>query len=385
MNDNERVIVNRIAEKYRLDPIGFMACIDVESGGSTGTIINGRFEPLIRYEGHYFDKLCKASVREAARKAGVSSPKAGVIKNPDSQSNRWLLVQKAAKYDAVAAYESCSYGVGQVMGSHWKDLGFKSIQSFVERARDGFEGQCELMALFIIKNNIGDALNKRDWSRYARVYNGSKYKKNRYDEKLQQAYVKFGGSKSTCVTVSGYLRLGSKGAGVRDLQAMLVLAGYDLNIDGDFGIATNRAVKDFQSVNDLVEDGIVGPATNRELTKIRDKAPADAGQKPATSLPEVQQGVGVSFGVPVLITAVQDKINEAVTYINKVSFLEPLANVLHAAVGLVMVVSVIGGIVYAIKGWRAYNSSYTGSKGLDINGKNTTEEDSVYIPERIRI
>ena len=57
------------------------------------------------------------------------------------------------------------------------------------------------------------------------------------------------------------LKMGSKGPYVIQLQEILKKKGYPLEVDGDFGPATQAAVKDFQRVNQLTDDGIVGPKT----------------------------------------------------------------------------------------------------------------------------
>lgn len=60
------------------------------------------------------------------------------------------------------------------------------------------------------------------------------------------------------------LRLGSKGPEVKKLQQVLntiLHLNPLLKIDGDFGRATNEAVKRFQAERDLGIDGIVGPKT----------------------------------------------------------------------------------------------------------------------------
>ncbi len=56
------------------------------------------------------------------------------------------------------------------------------------------------------------------------------------------------------------LSLGSKGEEVTDLQQMLNKFGI-LTVDGDFGPATEAAVKAFQTAKRLAADGIVGPNT----------------------------------------------------------------------------------------------------------------------------
>ena len=66
------------------------------------------------------------------------------------------------------------------------------------------------------------------------------------------------------------IRRGNKNQYVKECQEILKKLGYDLGIcgvDGDFGTATERAVKAFQEAHDgpdgraLTVDGIVGPAT----------------------------------------------------------------------------------------------------------------------------
>ncbi|MDY6937126.1 MAG: peptidoglycan-binding protein [Cyanobacteriota bacterium] len=57
------------------------------------------------------------------------------------------------------------------------------------------------------------------------------------------------------------LRKGSTGETVRRLQNLLNRRGYNLTIDGIFGVRTEAAVKTFQNRNGLTVDGVVGPQT----------------------------------------------------------------------------------------------------------------------------
>jgi hypothetical protein len=61
-------------------------------------------------------------------------------------------------------------------------------------------------------------------------------------------------------------RKGDKGNGVKEIQEALNAALHlKLVADGDFGPATESAVKAFQALNGLTADGIVGPATRARL------------------------------------------------------------------------------------------------------------------------
>lgn len=61
-------------------------------------------------------------------------------------------------------------------------------------------------------------------------------------------------------------RKGHKGAVVKDLQKLLNLkGGFTLTVDGDFGNKTLTAVRQFQLLNGLVSDGVVGKLTWAKL------------------------------------------------------------------------------------------------------------------------
>jgi hypothetical protein len=61
------------------------------------------------------------------------------------------------------------------------------------------------------------------------------------------------------------LRVGSTGDVVRQAQALLLRHGATIELDGQFGPATRRAVVDFQRSAGLSPDGVVGPQTWRAL------------------------------------------------------------------------------------------------------------------------
>ena len=63
------------------------------------------------------------------------------------------------------------------------------------------------------------------------------------------------------------LRRGAKGESVELLQELLNVKGFQVKVDGDFGVLTETAVKEFQKANSLAVDGVVGPKTWIQLCK----------------------------------------------------------------------------------------------------------------------
>lgn len=61
------------------------------------------------------------------------------------------------------------------------------------------------------------------------------------------------------------LKLGSKGQQVRNLQGLLFAAGRTITIDGNYGPATERQVRNYQKAAGLKVDGIAGTTTFRTL------------------------------------------------------------------------------------------------------------------------
>lgn len=188
---------SRVAQDNGWPLAHLLAVAEVESAGKVFAEVHGVDEPLVRFEGHYFYKRIVPVKRDEAVRKGLARAKAGVVKNPASQQERWdRLIRPAAELDKQAAYESVSWGLGQVMGAHWKALGYGSVLALVDHAREGAAGQIELMARFIRANpNLSKALKEGRWTTFAAGYNGPGYKANAYDEKMAKAARRWAGVK----------------------------------------------------------------------------------------------------------------------------------------------------------------------------------------------
>lgn len=271
MKDEDRQTIERCARHAGIEPAALVALVMVESGGRFWAQVGARSEPLIRFEGHYFDRLLSPADRESARRAGLASPSAGAVRNPGSQAERWRLLEQAAAIDRAAAYASTSWGVGQVMGDHWQRLGYASVEALVAEARSGLSGQLQLMIRFIERAGLVEVLNRNDWAAFARAYNGPAFARNRYDQKLAAAYAQAmeQSPESETFDIARTLRRGERGSKVKQLQTWLNDNGGCLAEDGIFGPLTEQAVRHFQAANGLVPDGFVGPQTEAALSRRR--------------------------------------------------------------------------------------------------------------------
>lgn len=341
--------IKTVSATKDIDPYALLAVIEVESAGKIyADGVPGNM-PVIRWEGHYFDRLVPAEKREEARQLGLASPQAGTIRNPSSQAKRYEILEKAKLIDPEAAYSSISIGVGQVMGSHAKSLGYRSAVTMFNAAAKGFTGQVDLILKFIVKNNLIDELQRKDWSAFARSYNGPAYKQNRYHIKMQQAYDSYVGKESVVVAdapgSANMLRLGSEGARVREIQTLLGRAGFPVKVDGDFGDATKVAVEKFQTSKKLDVDGVVGPQTMDALLKYKTDPNEKLGEAKPADLPGVQGGgitAAAGVGLLAIISAVFDKIPLWVT------------------VGGVVVIAL--GVSWALDAWNKSKRTYEGTK-----------------------
>jgi N-acetylmuramidase len=185
-----------VARELGIEPAALLAVAEVESGGKAFATVEGRLEPLIRFEGHYFDRRLTPAKRQAARRQGLASPLAGAVVNPASQAERWKLLARASAIDRKAALESVSWGLGQVMGAHWAWLDYASVEALADEARNSVAGQARLMARYIAKAGLRAALIGRDWHAFARGYNGPTYRRFGYHTKIAAAYKRHAATQS---------------------------------------------------------------------------------------------------------------------------------------------------------------------------------------------
>ena len=94
-----------------------------------------------------------------------------------NQTDEWKAFDAAFAVDPKAAMLSTSIGMAQIMGFHYSDLGFKSVDEFWDFCKQSEINQIDCMLRFIRGNpSLDKAVRNLDYSSFAYYYNGAYYK-----------------------------------------------------------------------------------------------------------------------------------------------------------------------------------------------------------------
>lgn len=180
----------------RCEVAAIMAVAEVESNGR-GFDAAGR--PVILYEPHYFSRLTGGKFDRSHPTLSYPKWKAGGY---GKDSEQWPKLEAAKKLDLLAALQSCSWGLFQIMGTHYRRAGFASVQDMVTAAHRDADEHLRMFVWFIATDPALTAA-LRDLSypppgvtrenaaaRFAKAYNGSGYAANKYDERIAAAYAR---------------------------------------------------------------------------------------------------------------------------------------------------------------------------------------------------
>lgn len=166
------------AKELGVEEAALRAVAEVESGNN-GFYPNTKL-PIVRMENHVLPRY--------HRLYNIASKGFGLNKVGVAEYNRFL---EAFKYNSDSAIQSTSFGQFQIMGFNWKDLGYKSPQDFYTQMSKDAVAQFDGFVRFIVKNNLVQYLKSKEWAKFAYRYNGSGYRNNSYDTKLETAYNKY--------------------------------------------------------------------------------------------------------------------------------------------------------------------------------------------------
>lgn len=184
--------IERAANNLDVDVAALMAVNLVESAGSG--FIDHR--PAILFERHVFRRqlLERGMEKDEVDKLAIAhhqiiNARPGGYIGGAGEYNK---LQRAKRIHHDAALESCSWGAFQIMGYHWKLMGYESVQDYVAQMHAGESAHIDALARFIkADSGLHKSLKSRKWAEFAKRYNGPSYAQNLYDVKLARAYKQF--------------------------------------------------------------------------------------------------------------------------------------------------------------------------------------------------
>lgn len=229
------------------------AVVEVESAGKGFDDFN---RPKILFEAHVFNRLTNGRFlntpfsKQPSKKIAVAEWDKS---NYPSPSLMYDILVEAIALDKGAALKSASWNLMQILGSNYKACGpYKSVEEFVAAQIVNENKSLEAFCYFVLANRIDDELRAKNWAGFAYVYNGSGYKKNKYDTRMAAAYERHAaaGNKRVTTTPVGATSkraawTGVKHPNIKKLQEWLnanIKLVVPLVTDGTFGRKTDEAL-----------------------------------------------------------------------------------------------------------------------------------------------
>lgn len=162
----------------------------VEAGSSGFDSKTGKI--LIQFEPHLF----KQNFKTWWKNTKIALWETNKVEN---QVKEWSAFNSAYAEDAESAMLSTSIGLPQILGGHYKRLGYKSVGEMWDDFKAHERNQVKALVRFLKTDpKLWQAVKVKDWHLIATYYNGKYYKElakklgvKPYNEKLQETFAKY--------------------------------------------------------------------------------------------------------------------------------------------------------------------------------------------------
>jgi hypothetical protein len=237
--------LNEVAEKLALHPPAIWTVLSVETSGC-GFLPDRR--PRILYERHIFHRLTHGKYDDGE----ISDSIVGGYGAPGA--HQYDRLRLAMAQNRMAALQSCSWGIGQIMGENYAQAGFADVEQMVAAMSESEDRQLAAMGDFLIHFRLNVCLQTQEWASFARGYNGANYAINRYDMRLKDAYRKYSAGPLPDLSV-------------RAAQLYLTYLGFHPGaLDGVARTRTLAALADFRTQQGLANTGPIDQDTIAQLS-----------------------------------------------------------------------------------------------------------------------
>ena len=181
-----------VAEELGVEVAAIKAVVEIEAGTKhEGFWANGK--PIINFDLSMFRKFAarnKINLSRYQRSHAVVFAKPNRARYGSYQAAQQARLDAARTIDDKTAIEGTFWGMFQLGGFNWKVCGTSSPDEFVRLMSRSERDQLELFAEFIRETGMLPLLKAKNWSAFARRFNGPSYARRGYHTRLARAYAK---------------------------------------------------------------------------------------------------------------------------------------------------------------------------------------------------
>lgn len=181
-----------VAEELGVEVAAIKAVVEIEAGAKhEGFWANGK--PIINFDLSMFRKFAarnKINLSRYQRSHAVVFARPNRARYGSYQAAQQARLDAARTIDDKTAIEGTFWGMFQLGGFNWKVCGTSSPDEFVRLMSRSERDQLELFAEFIRETGMLPLLKAKNWSAFARRFNGPSYARRGYHTRLARAYAK---------------------------------------------------------------------------------------------------------------------------------------------------------------------------------------------------
>lgn len=182
-----------VADELGVEVAAIKAVTEIEAGKThQGFWAEGK--PIINFDLTMFRRMARrngVALGKYSRSHAVVFARPNTARYGSQQAAQQARLDAARSIHNTSAIQGTFWGMFQIGGFNWKKCGAESIDEFVELMSRSERDQLEMFATFIRNAGLLDALQKRNWSAFARGYNGPGYASRRYHTRMASAYAKY--------------------------------------------------------------------------------------------------------------------------------------------------------------------------------------------------
>lgn len=207
--------------------------------------------PSLLFERHkFYSELQKhqPSKLKAAIQAGLAIPKWSrktQYKDQGTSAGRLNVIAKARAIDEEVANRAASWGLGQTMGFNAERLKYENATVMVGELSNGIAEQIDALVREIKTDHLDRYLKAKNFTAFAKGYNGSGYAQNQYDTRMAAADARW--VRRLVQIENGEYQTKPGKTITMVYQTKLKELGFNVGkVDGDWGDLTTGACSAFQ-------------------------------------------------------------------------------------------------------------------------------------------